>query len=216
MGKSESRSHQKSDLALTWQQWLQIGVVALLVLGGSGYAGWRWLQSWRYDKAIRDTQDYMRLGDPRSAVFAAKRAAQVRGDSVEAARMLAEALEKTGSVEAVVWRKKVVDLAPGDFRDHIAFAASAMRFRDPNLARMALEKVDAAGREHIDYHRTAAEIALALQDNAVAETHLAEIARLDPYDSEQRLKLAVRAAATAAPSFEVRRSTASFSRRSLS
>ena len=191
MGKSEQRSKKKSDLSLTWRQVLQIGVVVLLVLGGSGYAGWRWLQGWRYDKAIRDTQDFMRLGDPRSAAFAAKRAAHVREDSVEAARMLAEALEKMGSVEAVVWRKKVVDLAPGDWRDHIAFAASAMRFRDPNLARTALEKVDAAGRDHIDYHRTAADVAIALGDNVAAETHLAEIARLDPYDSERRLKLAI-------------------------
>jgi tetratricopeptide (TPR) repeat protein len=190
MGKSESRSKKKTDLSLTWRQWLQIAVVALLVLGGVGYGGWRWLQDWRYDKAIRDTQDFMRLGDPRSAAFAAKRAAHVREDSVEAARMLAEALEKTGSVEAVVWRKKVVELAPGDFRDHIAFAASAMRFRDPRLARSALEKVDAAGRENIDYLRTAADIALALGENVEAETHLAEVARLDPYDSERRLKLA--------------------------
>jgi tetratricopeptide (TPR) repeat protein len=191
MAKSESRSKTKERLSLTWRQVLQIAIVALLVLGGSGYAGWRWLQGWRYDKAIRDTQDFMRLGDPRSAVFAAKRAAQARGDSVEAARLLAEALEKTGSIEAVLWRKKVVELAPGDWRDHVAFAASALRFRDPKLARTALEKVDAAGREHIDFQRTAGDIALALHDDAVAEEHLTEILRLDPYDRERKLKLAM-------------------------
>ncbi len=191
MGKSESRKKKKSDLSLTWRQVLQIGVVVLLVLGASGYGGWRWLQGWRYDKAIRDTQDFMRLGDARSAVFAARRAAHVRDDSVEAARMLAEALEKTSSMEAVVWRKKVVELAPDDWRDHLAFAASAMRFRDPKLARTALEKVDAAGREHIDYHRTAADVAGALGDNAEAESHLAEIVRLDPYNREQQLKLEI-------------------------
>ncbi len=191
MGKSESRSKNKSDVSLTWRQWLQIGVVVLLVLGGAGYGGWRWLQNWRYDKAIRDTQDFMRLGDPRSAAFAAKRAAHVRDDSVEAARMLAEALEQMGSVEAVAWRRKVVQLAPSDWKDHIAFAASAMRFRDPKLARTALEKVDAAGREHIEYLHTAADVATALRDNDVAETLLTEIVRLNPYDSDRRMRLAM-------------------------
>jgi cellulose synthase operon protein C len=191
MGSSESRSKKKVEFSLTRRQVLQIAIVALLLLGGAGYGGWRWLQGWRYDKAIHDAQDFMRLGDPRSAVFAAKRAAQVRGDSVEAARLLAEALEKTGSIESVLWRKKVVDLLPGDWREHVAFAASAMRFGDPKMARAALEKVDAAGREHIDFQRAAADIALALHDDAVAETHLTEVLRLDPYDRERKLKLAM-------------------------
>jgi Flp pilus assembly protein TadD len=191
-GTTDARAKKKkADWNLTWRQVLQIAAVALVLLGGAGFAGWRWLQSWRYDKAIRDTQDFSRLGDPRSAVFAAKRAVQARPASLEAARMLAEGLEQTGSVEAVVWRKKVADLAPGDWRHHHALAASALRFRDAKLARTALEKVDAAGREHIDYQRTAADIALALRDDAAAETHLTEVLRLDPYDSERRLKLAM-------------------------
>lgn len=170
---------------------LQIGVAALLVLGVGGFFGYRWMQSRRYDTAIRDTEDFLRSGDPRSAAFAAKRAARLRDDSVVAARLLAEALEKTGSVEAVLWRKKVVDLAAGDWRDHLAFATTAMRFRDAKLASTALEKVDAAGRQHIDFHRTAADIALALEKKDDAETHLAEVVRLDPYDRARQLQLAV-------------------------
>ena len=181
----------KDDSLLTRRTALQFGVIALLVLGALGFGGWRWLQSWRYDKAIRDTEDYLRLGDPRSAAFAAKRAAGVRPDSVTAARMLAEALERTGSVESVIWRKKVVDLAPGDWRDHLAFAAGAMKFRDPHLASTALEKVSGEGRQHIDFHRTGADIALALGNKVDAETHLAECVRLDPYDGQRRLHLAV-------------------------
>jgi tetratricopeptide (TPR) repeat protein len=191
MAKSDSRSKKKTELSLTWRQILPIAVVALILLGAAGYGGWRWLQGWRYDRAIRDAQDFMRLGDPRSAVFAAKRAAQARGDSVDAAKLLAEALEKTGSIESVLWRRKVTELLPGDWREQIALAASAVRFGDAKLARTFLEKVDAAGREHIDFHRTAADIALALRDDAVAETHLTEILRLDPYDRERKLKLAM-------------------------
>jgi tetratricopeptide (TPR) repeat protein len=190
MAKTDSRSKNKPRFSLTLRQGLQIGVAVLLVLGLAGFVGHRWLQGWRYDKAIRDTQDFMRLGDPRSAAFAAKRAVQVRGDSVEAARMLAESLEKMNVVEAVLWRKKVVDLAPGDWRDHIAFAASAMKFRDARMASAALEKVDAAGRQNIDFLRTAADVTAALGQNDEAEKYLTEILSLDPYDNDRRLNLA--------------------------
>jgi len=190
MGKPVSHSRRKSRFALSWRQWAQVAVVALLLLGGSGYLGWRWLQGWRYDKAIRDTQDFLRLGDPRSAVFAARRATQVRGDSVEAARLLAEGLEKTGSVEAVVWRRRVAELVPGAAAEQVALAAAAVRFRDPQLARSALEKVTGPGREQIDFLHTAAEVALALGDSAEAERYLQAILQLNPDDRARRVKLA--------------------------
>ena len=185
------RLNPTKNLSPTPRRLLQIGVVAVLLAGLAGTLGYRALQRWRYAKAIRDTEDFMRLGDPRSAAFAAKRAAHLREDSPEAARNLAVALEKTDSVEAVRWRKKVVDLAPGDWRDHLAFAAAAMKFRDPYLAGSALEKVDAAGRQSIEYQRVAADVALALDKKVEAETALAEIVRLDPYDSQRKLQLAV-------------------------
>ncbi len=185
------RSNPKNKFSLTPRKAIQIGVVLLVVLGVFGGLGYRWMQSSRYAKALRDAEDFLRLGDPRSAVFAAKRAARIREDSVPAARMLAEALERTGSMESVLWRKKVVTLAPGDWRDHIAFAAGAIRFRDPKLASSALAGVDATGRQHIDYHRTAADVALALGKNVEAEDALNEVLRLDPYDTERELKRAV-------------------------
>jgi len=104
---------------------------------------------------------------------------------------MAELAEKTGSPAALIWRSRVVELAPHSLDDRLTLARTALALRDLISATNALAGVSEPDKQTFSFHNTAGAVAAATGQTAQAEAHFLEASRLDPTNPVPRLSLAV-------------------------
>ena len=129
--------------------------------------------------------------DLRAASLAARTVLELKPDSIDAARLVAEVAERGSDHTAVEWRARVVQLDPRSTVNRLAWARCALRFNDPATAERALAQIDQAGKQTGDYHAAAALLAQAHRDLAKADEEWAEAVRLAPNEKAYQLQLGV-------------------------
>ena len=110
---------------------------------------------------------------------------------VDATRMMAQLAEASRSPGALIWRSRVVELAPHSLPDRLALAETALTMRDYATATNALEGVDAADKETAAYHNIAGMVAASTGQPDEAEAHFLAVSRLEPQNPSPQLNLAV-------------------------
>src|SRR5688572_19659442 len=101
--------------------WLAAGVIVVAVLAFGGY---RFYKQWQPERLAKQARAYFDKGDFRNGSLCIRNALAINPNNVAACRIMAEINEKMGYPDAVRWRRRVVDLSPGSFKDSIAWAAS--------------------------------------------------------------------------------------------
>lgn len=146
---------------------------------------------WSGTRAVKRAAEAMASGDIQRAVLDARVAIEADPLDVEANRIIAQALESTGSPSALEWRRRLGSIRPDDVENLIAWAKGALKEGYPDTAANVLGKVKPEDRNSAAYHDAAARIAITRQDDEEAESHWKEAARLDPKEERYRLDLAL-------------------------
>ena len=125
------------------------------------------------------------------AEFWTGRALGVDATSIDAARLMAEINEAQDKPAALAWRTRVAQLAPHSTSDIMAWAKSAYRFGQREMAVSALKNLPQDFQDHsAEYHELMAGYALQNRQNGLAEMHFARAAELDPSNPVHRVNLA--------------------------
>ena len=170
-----------------------IAAVVLLVLAGAGvWFGRPAYRQMKEHRAMTLAREFLQKGDFTNALLSVRRALQANAGNVEACAMMADFAEQGRSPYAVVWRRRVAELAP-TLTNRLVLAACALRFEAPPfpLAEKTLKEVGAAGRSNAAYHVVSSEMAIKLNRLAEAALHLQEAAQLEPENELHQMNLAV-------------------------
>lgn len=174
-----------------WVRILVICLVGCALLAGMAYGGYRGYKSWRQQRFVTQAKAFLEEGAERKAMISLQRAIRAKPTDVEAIRLMAGMMERERSPSALVWRQRVVDLAPDSVEDRLALAQTAISFRDTMTATNALAGVSEAGRRTSEFQNVAGGVASVLGQYAEAEQHFSEAARMEPGNDFIRLNLAV-------------------------
>lgn len=172
-----------------WRVWVLGGV---LVVALSAVA-WQWVGRRLEERTVRRVGEYIAAKDFRSLQLALEQEVQVKPDSAEAKRALANFYTLAGERKALlVWAELVEAEATDD--NFLGQARAALRFKDYALAGKALAAVSAKGAERASYRRERAALALATGDRAELEKQLKELTVLEPENLRMRYNAAAAAA----------------------
>jgi tetratricopeptide (TPR) repeat protein len=166
---------------------LIVGLALCATAAWSGRIGYR---SWKQEHLLRQARYFLSQSDPTNAVLCLQQAVQSDPSNVEACRMFAAMAELAGSRNVLFWRRRVLELEPGVFRNHIELAHTALRFQDAATAKEALGSVNPADRKTADYCKLAAGLAFLQKQYVEAETNYLEALRLEPTNSVSAFDLA--------------------------
>lgn len=159
--------------------------IILLLLGFAGYRGYR---IWKERHLVALARTFAERGDTRNEYLSLQQVLAVNPRNVEACRRMAM---MTASPETIIWRQRVVDLAPESLADHLALVQAALQAGDLALATNKLAEISDAGKNTAAYHNLAGTIAKNLNHLAEAKNHFAEAVRLEPDNPAPQINLYV-------------------------
>lgn len=165
-----------------------LGIIIFLIVGG--VVGYKQFHKWQERRLVAQANALVNEGDLKRASLDARRILQINPDSAAGARIMARISEASSSRAAVEWRRRVIDLAPGNASDLIALARTAIRFDDAASRDLALSKLPESAKNTTEYHALAADLAAKKNDSSEMERHLQEALRLDPGNKDTQLRLA--------------------------
>lgn len=157
----------------------------------TGYAGYRGYKVWKNKHLMSMGREFLAKSDERNAALSAQEVLRSDPKNVEATRIMAALAQEAHSPSALLWRSRVVELAPNSLPDRLALAETALSAKDFMTAANTLEGVDAAGKETAAYHNIAGLLAASTGHAEEAEKHFLEVARLEPQNPSPHLNLAV-------------------------
>lgn len=137
--------------------WICLIVAAFLLVAGGAFFACHVYSSWRADEAVEQAKATLEKGDVPGAMVALRTALRHRPDHVEAHRMLASLLETSRSSEALVHRRRVMDLQPQFVEPKLSFARSALLFDRPREAALVLDGIKGSRRNHSAFMEVRAE-----------------------------------------------------------
>ncbi len=146
---------------------------------------------WRKQHLGRQTAEFVVRGDYPSAMLVARRLLELDPQNLSACHAIAEMADKSGSADAINWRRKIAQMEPANPSSQLALAKTALRVGQLDLAEHVLEALPQAARAGVEYHQVAAADALAHKDFAGAEKHFAAAAQAAPGDAALALNLAI-------------------------
>jgi tetratricopeptide (TPR) repeat protein len=171
----------------------KVFIVLLCCTAGllAAYAGYRGYQVWEPSRMLSLARGFIAQGDGKNAILSVREALNSNPRNVEACRLMAELSEAAGSPAVLLWRSRVVELAPGSTDDRLALARAAMSAGDLICATNALAGVSEAGRTTPGFHDIAGGLAAMMGRQEKAEAHFLEASRLQPANPAAQLNLAV-------------------------
>ncbi|MEP6668711.1 MAG: hypothetical protein ABJF10_06135 [Chthoniobacter sp.] len=166
-----------------------LAYLLLLVLVGGGC--WEAFAYMKLHLALRRAHREFSNREFMRAEFWTGRAFSVDRVNIEATRLMAEINEAQDKPEALRWRILVAQRAPGNAGDIMAWAKSAFRFGQREMAFKALKSLPAEFQnQNAEYHELMAGCALAGHDAGLAEEHFLKAAELDHANPVHRVNLA--------------------------
>jgi len=172
---------------------LWITATTVVVLGVLGY--WQGRPLYRKHKE-RSFLNMARLfaakGEDMKAVICARNAFYYNPSNAEACLLLGDLADRARSPQAIIWRKRLVEIAP-TMENRVRLVDSALRYDAPPypVAATALEEFLPVDRNQATYHLLTARLALQLKQFNRAEAAFEQAIKLDPTNALHRLNLAV-------------------------
>jgi hypothetical protein len=162
--------------------------IVVLLLGFCGYRGY---QVWKENHLMSLAKIFATRADSRNELLCLQQVLRVNPRNLEACRRMAALSEADRSPSAMIWRERVVELAPDSLDDRLALAQTALIFRDLTTANSTLMTVSEADRKTPSYQNIAGVVAASQNQTAEAEKYFTEAARLEPWNTAPQLNLAV-------------------------
>ncbi len=179
---------------------LSLGLLAgLMLFGFGGWGGWHLYQGWEARHLTRRAAAYLSGGDLKAATLSARHAFQLDSENAAAARVVAEAAERSGDRTALDWRRKATELEPNSIEDGLALVRCALQFGDLATAEEKLVRLRGSASQSAGYHATAALLARAKKDQKDAVQHWGKAMELAPNDKSFQLELAASRLASSEP-----------------
>lgn len=164
---------------------VSLGVLVLaFALGPERY------RKWRAERAFENAEAALARNRDREALLSLREALQSDPENLPATRLMAGILEKQKSPAALLWNRRLSQLAPGEAAPRLAWLREALARRDPAMAAAALESFPENQRRGALFHHLASSEALLRKDWPRAELHASEAVRLDPDNPVLELNLA--------------------------
>jgi tetratricopeptide (TPR) repeat protein len=167
-----------------------LAVAVLAAIAATVLFGPDLYRSWKHDRLVRQARDFIKAEDVGNAAICLRKALLSNPSSRDASRLMADLAEKARSREAINWRSRLVDLEPTNAQFRVEWADTALLLGDSSTAERALTSLDESGRRLAGFHKSSGALALTRKEYAAAETHFAEVLRLDPTNATARLNLA--------------------------
>ena len=159
--------------------------VFLIVYAPAAYSSWHESRLLKYADQMLRKENYL------EANRAAHEALRIKGDSLPAFYILAEATEKENEQETVAWRAQIARMLPHDLDSQLNLVSAALRFGQLDIARKALEKVPPNDRDKAAYHVVAGWLARAQGNEADVEKYFAAAVEKEPGNDLYQFNLAV-------------------------
>jgi len=166
-------------------------ILTIAVLLGVAFLGYYGYVSTRQARLLKQARGYLARSNPKTALVCLRRALGYNPKDVEACRLMAELAERGSSPAAMLWRSRVVELAPKSTPDRIFLAQTAMMFGDYISATNALEGISKTGRNTAAYHNAAGSVALGARHFDEAQAHFLEACQMEPTNPAPRMNLAI-------------------------
>ena len=147
--------------------------------------------SWRESRLLKKADEMLRKENFAEASRTAHEALRIKGDSLPAFYILAEATEKENQPETVAWRAQIARMLPHDLDSQLNLVSAALRFGQLDIARKALEHVPPNDRDKAAYHVVAGWLARAQGNEADVEKHFAAAVEKEPGNDLYQFNLAV-------------------------
>jgi tetratricopeptide (TPR) repeat protein len=181
-----------STRGMPWRRvsrWVFIGAGAAIALSLVYFLSIRWYGAWRVEKELRAAQVYLQQRDNRNALLSLKRAVALRPDNLEARRALASLLEEAASSEALIHRRKLMDLEPQLLEPKLAYVRTALRLGHLQQASKTLKAIKGSQRKIPEVMELQAELQLKRGRPDGALEIYRELIELRPEDERTRVKL---------------------------
>ncbi len=180
------------DRGVSWERifrWIFIGAGAAVAVSLISILSVRGYRGWRVEKELSAAQTYLQQRDLRKALISLKRAVLLRPDNLEARRALASLLEETGSSEALIHRRKLIDLEPQLLEPKLAYVRSALKLGHLQQASKILKSIKGSHRKTAEFLELQAELQLKRGRSDGALEIYRELIELRPEDERTRVKL---------------------------
>ena len=181
-----------STLGMPWgvvSRWVFIGAGAAIVIILVCILSVRGYRAWRVEKELRAAQVYLQQRDNRNALLSLQRAVVLRPDNLEARRALASLLEEAASSEALIHRRKLMDLEPQLLEPKLAYVRTALRLGHLQQASKTLKSIKGSHRKTPEFMELQAELQVKRGRPEGALEIYRELIELRPDDERSRVKL---------------------------
>jgi uncharacterized membrane-anchored protein len=125
------------------------------------YFGYPIYRGWQADRAVRLAKSFLEKRDTRSGLLSLQTALRHRPDHLEAHSAAASLLEASGSPEALLHRRRLMELQPELLEPKLDFARSALKFNNLQEAKKALGAIQEQDRKTSEFLELQAELFLA-------------------------------------------------------
>jgi Flp pilus assembly protein TadD len=170
---------------------LFIMVVCCVAVLLTTYVGYRGFKVWKSRHLVALSHDFLAKSDRRDAALSAQEILQTDPKNLDAVRVMAAVAESSRSPSTLLWRSRVVELAPHSLGDRLALAETALTMRDYATAMNTLEGADAVDKQTAAFHNVAGLVDAETGRPEQAEAHFMEVSRLEPQNPSPQLNLAV-------------------------
>ena len=181
-----------------WSQFLGFNLkraalvlVGLLLAAIAFHFGHRHYQARKVARLATLATESLAKGDYRAAVLQARQALQNAPHNLPATKVIARIAEEAGNPEVVAWRRRLVELQPGNLDALLDWAASALRFGDLHTADQAFAQARDAADKSARFHELRGGFWTVAKRPASAEFHFAKARALEPDNPRHQLNLAM-------------------------
>jgi tetratricopeptide (TPR) repeat protein len=133
---------------------------------------------------------FLQRGEDLKAMICARNVLAYNPKSVAASEILADLADRSKSPQAMIWRRRVVELDPTP-DNRIKLVDCALRYEPAPFPLAAKTLAELTDQETIPFHLVSARFAIQLNQLPQAEAHFEAAIRLDPTNELHRLNLAV-------------------------
>lgn len=170
-------------------------VTSIVIVVGSALGFWQGRPLYRklqQRKFLGLARLFMQRGEDVKAIISARNVLAYNPKNLAATEILADLADHSQSPQTLIWRQRVVELAP-TLEHRLQLVDCALRYEPPPfpLAAKTLEEVGAADQRTVPFQALSARLAIQLNQLPRAAAHLEEAIRLDPTNELHRLNLAV-------------------------
>ena len=165
-------------------------ILILIILGVFGYWVYGKFRVFNSKRIAKKAVEYYKQGQYKQAIFTARVALTWDGRNVDACKVFADVAELMNSPEAILWRSHIARIETNKVEHFIAWARTALKLGDLEMAGQALSTVPTNAFGLAEYNRLVAGLALATRNYPLAELYFTKVVQLEPTNTLDQMNLA--------------------------